>query len=264
MLPVRSTYLRNPFNISRPAAPKMFFGRSQEIATIQERLCNGEQGEAIVLYGPLRSGKSSICANFVEHHILFDRHAHRPIWGILHSLQNAQWNNEESIFSELAGRICKKFTAQFQQTAPQWQDCKESDPQVRFRSLVQECVAQFPHARLILVLDEFGGAIESFQNKTLSFRFFTFWRELMYEVPQLSLLFALPTSAFNLLSSTLFSNVFSFTKSVRVRYLDEIGAQQLLVDPLREQHIEVQPTTVTRARKLTGAALIIWQCLVSN
>ncbi len=254
ILPSRNTHLRNPFNISRPAAPKMFFGRSREIANIQETLCDGELGKAMVLYGPLRSGKSSICTNFVEHHILFDRHAKRPVWGVLQSLINAQWDNEESIFSELAGRLCKKFAAQFQLAAPRWQDYEESDPQDRFRSLVQECVAQVPHSRLILVLDEFGGAIESFENKTLSFRFFTFWRELLNEVPQLSLLLALPTSAYNLLSSTKFSNVFSFAQNVKVRYLDEIGAQQLLIDPLREQHIEVHPTTVALARRLTGGS----------
>jgi (p)ppGpp synthase/HD superfamily hydrolase len=252
--PLRIAHLRNPFDISHPASPRMFFGRSQEIATIQEKLCHGELGGAIVLYGPLRSGKSSICTNFVDHHILFDHHAQRPIWGIIHSLINAQWNNEESIFFELAGRVCKKFTAQFQQATSRWQDFEESDPQIRFRLLVQECVAHVPNARLIIVLDEFGGAIESFQNERLSFRFFTFWRELMYEIPQLSLLFALPTSAFNLLFSKKFANVFSFTKSVPVKYLDEIGAQQLLVDPLREQHVEVYPTSVTRARKLTGGS----------
>ncbi len=70
----------------------------------------------------------------------------------------------------------------------------------------------------------------------------------------MSLLFALPTSAYNLLSSTKFSNVFSFAQNVKVRYLDEIGAQQLLVDPLREQHIEVHPTTEALARRLTGGS----------
>jgi (p)ppGpp synthase/HD superfamily hydrolase len=252
--PSRNTHLRNPFDISHPAPPKMFFGRSQEIAIIQERLCDTELGGAIVLYGPLRSGKSSICTNFVNHHILFDRHARRPVWAILHSLINAQWNDEESIFSELAVKVCKRFTAQFQLAAPNWQEYEERDPQVRFRLLVQACVAQVPNARLIFVLDEFGGAIESFRNDKLPFRFFTFWRELMHEFPQLSLLFALPTSAFNLLSSTQFANVFSFSKSIPVKYLDEIGVQQLLVDPLREQHIEVHPTTVTLARKLTGGS----------
>ncbi len=64
----------------------------------------------------------------------------------------------------------------------------------------------------------------------------------------------MPTSAYNLLSSQGFSNVFSFTQSLKVRYLDEIGAQQLLVDPLREQHIEVHPTTVALARRLTGGS----------
>lgn len=250
--PPRKEYLKNPFDISRPATTKMFFGRSQEIAAIQEILCSGEHGKALVLYGPLRSGKSSICTNFVNHYILFDRHAHHPIWGTIHSLQNAQWENEESIFSQLADRISKQFCAQFQRAAPQWQEYESNDPQIRFRQFVQECVAQIPHSRLILVLDEFGGAVESFENAVLPFRFFTLWRELLNEVPQVSLLFALPTNAFTTLSSTMFSNVFSFTRARKVGFLDPVSARQLLVDPLREQHIEVHPTTVALALRLTG------------
>jgi hypothetical protein len=254
VLPLRSSRLTNPFNISQPPVPKMFFGRSQEIATIREILCDGEQGAALVLYGPLRSGKSSICTNFVEHQLLFEPHKHHPSWGVIHSLINAQWDNEERIFSELAVKVCRKFTTLFHQIAPQWQDYDESDPQARFRLLIQDCTVLVPQARLILILDEFGGVIESYQNDVLLFRFFTFWRELLHEVPQLSLLFALPTSAYNILSSKQFSNVFSFTTNVKVRYLGEIGARQLLVDPLNEQHIEVYPTTVTLAQRLTGGS----------
>ena len=248
----RREHLINPFDISRPATTKMFFGRSQEIATIQEILCAGEHGKALVLYGPLRSGKSSICTNFIHHHILFDRQAHRPIWGIIHSLQNAQWENEQSIFAQLAERISKQFCAQFQMTAPRWQEYDANDPQVQFRHFVQKCMAQVPHSRLILVLDEFGGAVESFENAVLPFRFFTLWRELLNEIPQVSLLFALPTNAFTTLSSPKFSNVFSNTRSKKVGFLDPAGARQLLVDPLREQHIELHPTTVVLAQTLTG------------
>ncbi len=250
--PPRKEHLKNPFDISRPATSKMFFGRSQEIATLKEILCNGEHGKALVLYGPLRSGKSSICTNFVDHYILFDRYALRPVWGIVHSLQNAQWENEESIFSQLAGRVGKQFCAQFQIAAPLWQEYETDDPQARFRQFVQDCVARVPHARLLLVLDEFGGAVELFENGVLSFRFFTLWRELLYEIPQVSLLFALPTNAFTTLSSTRFSNVFSFTRSKKVGFLDPVGARQLLVDPMREQNIEIHPTTVTLAHRLTG------------
>lgn len=254
VLPPRRPYLRNPFNISRPAAPKMFFGRSREMATLQESLCESDLGKAVILYGPLRSGKSSICTNFIEQHILFDRHAAQPTWGLVCSLQNALWHDEETIFFDLAGRIGRKFAAQFQQAAPRWQDFEERDPQARFRSFLLECIARVPHSRFILVLDEFGGAIEAFLQEKLDFRFFTLWRELLNEVQQLSLLFALPTSSYYLLSSTRFSHVFSFAQSIKVRYLDEIGAQQLLVDPLNQQHIAVHHTTVALARRLTGGS----------
>ena len=250
--PPRKEYLKNPFDISRPPPPKMFFGRSQEMAVMQEILCSGEQGKALILYGPLRSGKSSICANFMYHYILFDHHAPRPVWGLVHSLQNARWENEETIFAQLAEGISKQFGAQFQRVTPSWQEYNMPDPQARFRHFVRDCIVQVPHSRLILALDEFGGAVEAFQDGTLPFRFFTLWRELLQEVPQISLLFALPTNAFSILSSAKFANVFTFTRSKKVDFLDPVGARQLLVDPLREQYIEVHPMTVALAQRLTG------------
>ena len=71
---------------------------------------------------------------------------------------------------------------------------------------------------------------------------------------QVSLLFALPTSAHITLNSHQFANVFSFMKAVPVTYLDTISAQQLLINPLRERNIEVHPTTVALALRLTGGS----------
>ncbi|GAC1429111.1 MAG: hypothetical protein NVS4B1_21830 [Ktedonobacteraceae bacterium] len=249
----RNTRLRNPFDISHSATPRMFFGRSQEIATIQEHLCNGESGKGIILYGPLRSGKSSICSNFIQQH-LSSNHTNRPIWGILFSLQNAIQGKEESLFQQLAESVSKRFSMQFQQPAPQWNDFSIENPQSRFQHIIQECVAKVPHSRLIIALDEFGGAIESFDRGALPFSFFSLWKELLEHISQVSLLFALPTSSHITLNSHQFANVFSFMKDVPVTYLDTISAQQLLIDPLRERNIEVHPATVALALKLTGGS----------
>ena len=250
----RNTRLSNPFDISHSATPRMFFGRSQEISTIQEHLCDGESGKGIILYGPLRSGKSSICSNFMQQH-LSSNHTNRPIWGILFSLQNAIQGREESLFQQLAESISRRFSIQFQQTAPQWSDLSSIDsPQNRFQNILQACIARVPHSRLIIALDEFGGVIESFNHSTLSFSFFSFWRNLLEQIPQVSLLFALPTSAHIILNSQQFANVFSFMRDVPVTYLDTISARQLLVGPLRERNIEVYPTTVALALKLTGGS----------
>jgi hypothetical protein len=46
--------------------------------------------------------------------------------------------------------------------------------------------------------------------------------------------------------------VFSFSQALPVSFLDNRSAQQLLVEPLREEHIEIHPTTVALAQKFTG------------
>lgn len=242
----RNPRLKNPFDISRPAAPKMFFGRSAETEKMQRELCDGEQGRALILYGPRRSGKSSICKNFLESQVK------PPYWGVLFSLQNFIQHNEESILMQLAERICEEFTEQLHLPAPDCQRCGNGDPQVRFKRIVQGCIAQYAGTRLILALDEFGGVIESYEKGKLEPRFFTFWKDLMNEIPQVSLIFALPTSAHNTLSAKRFGNAFSFAEPLPVTFLDTKSAERLLIDPLRDQNVEIYPNTVARAVKLTG------------
>ena len=83
-------------------------------------------------------------------------------------------------------------------------------------------------------------------------RFFTFWKELVSEIPQLSLILSLPTNAYTILNSKRFGNAFSFAELLQVMFLDTKSAEQLLVDPLRDQNIEIYPNTVALAVKLTG------------
>ncbi len=246
ILQPRNPKLRNPFDISRPATAKMFFGRSTETATMQRELCEGDHGKALLLYGPRRSGKSSIIKNFLV------RQVRSPQWSVLFSLQNYTQQSEETILMQMADRICEEFREQFQQSAPDWNQYNNTDPLVRFKRVIQDCIAQIQGSRLVLALDEFGGAIEAYENYFLASRFFTFWKELIGEISQMSLILSLPTNAHTLLNSKKFGNAFSFAESLQVMFLDTKSAEQLLIDPLRDQNIEVYPNTVALAVKLTG------------
>ncbi len=153
---------------------------------------------------------------------------------------------------QLAEKVHEQFSKQLEQSAPGWHEYNDPDPQVRFRRFLQNCIAQVPGARLVLALDEFGGVIESYEQHILEYRFFTYWKDLMNDIPQLSLVLALPTSSHNRLTSRKFVNVFSFAQPLPIAFLDTKSAEQLLVDPLREQNIEIHPNTVALALKLTG------------
>lgn len=244
----RSVMLENPFDISRPPLPKMFFGRSAEIEKMQRELCDAPRGRALVLHGPRRSGKTSICANFLENQI------QPPFWGALFSLLSCVDCDEETILGKVADAISEQFHKQLRQHGPvrSWADFYDPDPQDRFRKFLAHCLSQAPHSRLILILDEFGGAIEAYTRRMLHDRFFTFWKDLMERVSQLSLMFVLPTSSHNWLTSKKFNNIFSFAGTLPLEFLDTKSAQQLLVDPLLEQNISVIPTTGALAVKLTG------------
>ncbi|MGH2494316.1 MAG: TGS domain-containing protein [Ktedonobacteraceae bacterium] len=262
MLPTRAPVLMNPFNISRPAGGNMFFGRSEEIKIMQRELCDAEEGRALVLYGPRRSGKSSLCKQLIE------RYMHAPSWGVLCSLQNARRQTDAAILMQLAERIGEVFQENFQRVAPSWDDFRDSDPQIRFKRFLKRCIEQVPDSRLILVLDEFGGAVESVEKHILGFRFFTFWKELHISIPQLSLLFALPTSSHHTLSAKPLAHTFSFAQSMEMTFLDSESARRLLSDPLRDLNIAIHPNTMARAVMLTGGnpyyLTLIGQHLISH
>ncbi len=244
-IPPRAHTLKNPFDISRPATAKMFFGRAQETRMMQHELCEGQYGRALVLYGPRRSGKTSICRNFLE------RQVSAPHWHVFFSLQNSTGQTEEGLLDQLTEKMCAEFIQQLELSGSDWPHYTDSDPQMRFRRVLQDCIAQVPEARLILALDEFGGALAAYKNHVLDRRFFTYWKELMDEVPQLSLVLALPTDAHTVLTQE-FSHAFSFAETLPVAFLDVDSSGRLLVDPLHDQHIMIRPHTVTLATKLTG------------
>ncbi len=246
MLPTRAPVLMNPFNISRPAGGNMFFGRSEEIKIMQRELCDAEEGRALVLYGPRRSAKSSLCKQLIE------RYIHAPSWGVLYSLQNARIQTEAAILMQLAERVGEVFQENFTMAAPCWDDFQDGDPQIRFKRFLKRCIEQIPDSRLILVLDEFGGAVESVEKHILGFRFFTFWKELHTSIPQLSLLFALPTSSHHTLSAKPLAHTFSFAQPMEMTFLDSESARRLLSDPLRDLNVIIHPNTMARAVMLTG------------
>jgi len=60
---------------------------------------------------------------------------------------------------QLAEKVREQYRKQLHQSAPGWEEYSDPDPQVRFRSFLQTCIAQVSDSRLILALDEFGGVI---------------------------------------------------------------------------------------------------------
>lgn len=247
-LPLRAAVLLNPFDISRSATVTMPLGRSDELRMMENTLCNGEHGKALVLYGPPYSGKSSLCKNFLEQHV------HRPYWHVYCSLQNATRQEEESILKYIASEICRELYKQLHLVAHAWEDYSDSDPQLRFKRVVRECLTMLAGSRLILALDDFGAVLESYERHSLDVRFFIFWRDLMSEFSQISLIFVLPTSSQRALTSSPLSNAFSFADVLPVDGSDRESAAKLLVDPLREMAIAIQQEAVERAVNLTGGS----------
>ncbi len=251
----RDKVLRNPFDISRPATGKMFFGREEQLKIMRRELCDNEKGRAILIYGPRRSGKSSLCSAFLEQYVS------PPMVSVNHSLQGEEGHNEEEILRKLASEITRAFRQQFHQQFPYWTDFDEKNPQLRFQYVLEECLQRVPKSRLILILDEFGGVLSAFQSGKLESRFFTFWRGLMAKFDQLSLVLVMPTNAYAKLRELKINNALSFACEIEVPFLDGESAQRLLVDTLLQQRIVVDIEVAIAAMKLTSGNPYFMQLL---
>jgi guanosine-3',5'-bis(diphosphate) 3'-pyrophosphohydrolase len=242
----RNIVLSNPFDISRPPDDKMFFGRKKELKLMQRDLCDSENGRAILLYGPRRSGKSSLCSMFLK------RYVTPPMWSVHYSLQGDEVCTEEDILRKIIKEVTRAFRRQFHQSPPEWMDYDEEDAQARFRHLLEDCLALVPDSRLVLILDEFGGALTAFQQHRLEARFFKLWRDLFTNISQLSLVLVMPTNTYNVFSTHHISNTVSFARQVPLLFLDNESAEHLLTDTLRQQQIAVDIEVTRRALNLSG------------
>ncbi len=242
----RSRKLINEFDISRPASGKMFFGRDTEIHLIARILCEDNSGRAVILVGPRRSGKTSLCKRILE------RHIPTHFWSVYYSLQGATRQNEATILENIAQEIRFALQQQLQQTVPAWHEYSERDPQMRFKRFLQECLYLLPDSRLILALDELGGALTAHNSDILEERFFPYWRTLMNEISQLSLILILPTSEYKTLNSDFLANAFTFALPRELSFLDPTSAERLLAVPLGEQHIAVHPNVIRQVFALTS------------
>jgi AAA+ ATPase superfamily predicted ATPase len=246
----REKILTNPYDISRSATARMFYGRSTEMQFLSRQLCEGEYGNAVTIYGLHRSGKTTLCKNF------FEKYIKPPFWYVLATFTNAPYTDEEALLMWLAQKIGREFHEQLQLPAPSWHDYEDSDPQERFRRLLQDCFVKAPNSRLILTLDDFGEVIEIYTSnkQIIPIRFFTFWKELISELPQLSLIFSLQIRYRSVLSSSNLSNVFSFATSLPLQFLNAEDAAHLLIDPLQDLQIYIDPKAALLAVKLTGGS----------
>lgn len=246
VLEPRNIVLSNPFDISRPPDDKMFFGRKEELRTMLRELCDSEKGRAILMYGPRRSGKSSLCSMFLKRYVAL------PMWSVHYSLQGDEVSTEEDILRKIMKEITRSFRRRFQQAIPEWTDYDDEDAQARFRHILEDSLALVPGSRLVLILDEFGGALTAFQRHILEARFFKLWRDLFININQLSLVLVMPTNTYNIFHGHHISNALSFAHEQPLLFLDNESAEHLLTDTLRQQQIAVDIEVTRRALNLSG------------
>lgn len=242
----RSFLLDNKFDISHPAPENMFFGHHAELKELRRLLCNEERGGAALIYGPRRSGKSSLGRVFLE------RNVRPPMWSVYFSLQGEQWENAEHFWRNLADRTRHAFQQQLHFPAPTWDDYTDADPQIRFLALLERCLEMRPDSRLVLILDEFGDALHAFQRGVLSTSFFAFWRTLMQQTRRISLMTILPTNSYNILRTQTLASIFDFAFPIEMQFLDSENARHLLIDTLRQQQIVVDHDAAAHAYMITA------------
>jgi GTP pyrophosphokinase len=233
----------NPYNVSKPAARSMFFGRERDREFLRNTLVTPPRGQAMILQGPWRTGKTSLALNFLP-----DVSGDTALVRVnLLTLKSA---NEAQILAAIADQICLELAQAGRPEPPRWDD-QHHDPETAFTAFVRAALVP-DLRRLILVLDEFGAAVDSYKDGHLDERFFDYWKTLLEREARLSLLFVIPSNTRQRLADQRLWSHLSYASSHNIGFLDAQAARGLLKRPLDDLWVRIRPDAIEEALMLTG------------
>jgi len=238
--------LINPYNVAKPASRSMFFGRENDVEFLRQELVLPAHGQAITLYGPWRAGKTSLALNFLP------ENADTAIV-VRASLLASQSANERRLLDIIADHLSFEFQRAGLPVPARWDHDGSADMETAFTAFLRAALAPGVR-RLVLVLDEFGAAIQGYQEGRLDARFFDYWKTLLESDSRLSLLFVIPSAVRQRLAEQRLWSHLTYARPYDIGFLDRRAARQLLVRPLSDLWVHISPEAVEEALDLTGCS----------
>lgn len=234
--PARLPPVANPYVVGKPLAEDdpMFFGRSDDIASIERAVTTADSGSVVVVVGHRRTGKTSLLKRLAGRLPLSCRPAFIDMQGILAS-------NTDDFLRELALPLL-----------PYAEGLSDGDP-ARLPTgadMVREAVAR-SERRIVLLLDEFDDLEQKVSSGLLDRAALDQLRHLVQHNRNLSLVLS-GTHRIEELGGGLWSFLLNLATYRRIGCLSREEAEQVIREPLARLGIVCEDAAVTRAVRLTG------------
>ncbi len=221
--PLRHGLIKIPYDSQRPCFDGPFIGRHDESDRLVRRMGRGA-GPSLFIAGPRTIGKSSLALRFCD---TLDEQL-RP-HALRVDLRSGRYFNSREMFEKIVQEFRQSPYAD--PTVPD-----REHPRRTLDALIDSC-----DRHLLLILDEFGGPLESFSSGRLDGEFFTWIREAMDErASKLTVLMAGPPDAELLLRTTAQRALGERLKTFRLGVLTPLATRQLFTEPLAEEGISIK------------------------
>jgi tetratricopeptide (TPR) repeat protein len=252
-------HLDNPYAPFAEGGPvddaEMFVGRDELLSRLEYALFSGFGSKSIVIFGQKRAGKSSLLEHLKRR--LYLRENVIPIG---FSLQDVA---PDLTVPALLHRILQETADVLEELRFSGQDVPEflapdvneleSYSTIRFHermSLLMKLMKRsMPSFRLVLLVDEFTDIFKQIRNDRIPSEFMKAWKAIIEKKYFSSVLVGqdiMPTFQAE------FPNEFGVTEDVRVSYLDEVAAANLVQKPIGEKRFA--GTAVRRLLELTAGS----------
>lgn len=250
--------LPNPYVAGRPIRPedgKLFAGRRDEMKLIEEKL---HTGVGLVIYGQRRIGKSSILLHLRERL----PHSLLPVYL---NLQQLMANTTGGFLRTVGNEIAKQLRDKLADLpAPPSAEEFDREPFLSFNQALDEIERRLaPAQRVLLSFDEFEELEQRVKAGRIGKEIFAYLRGVTQTGRGFALLFA-GLHTLEQMTREYWNPFFQSVQTVRVGYLGELDARQLITDPIDQFPLRYDEEAINRIAEVTRAHPYLAQSVCHN
>ncbi len=213
----------NPYTL-RPVSGEGFYGRNNELRDLVNNLRDLQPGEAVLLWGPRRIGKTSMLLQFQQHVMSSEDYVLAFV-----DMQRLSGRSTTMFLRDIVKAIVKELPASSTAQAPTLARMKR-DPLGYFRGFLEN-IPDLRNKHIVLILDEFQLLSELYDEQVTLADINRYFRSMIQHRQGLSMIFCGGGILETLLRQPEAAFLLELARFQEIDCLDEAAARQLIIQP---------------------------------
>lgn len=248
--------IESPFVLGRPVRGTLFMGREGLMDQLKSLWGEQPQWQSILLHGHRRMGKSSILHNL--HELLRER---KVAVASLSVQELGEISGAAEFLRPLARKILRAAKSTFAEVSESSIELFDKyKPYEAFSEIIEQIGSKRGLYRLLIAIDEYEDIDAMLENGNLEATLLKYLRSLMDNHVWLSFAFA-GLHTHNELYQEHWQQLFRTVLPIRVSFLSQEDAQQLLTQPTDDFPVSYEAPVLQRAWELTAGQPFLLQLL---